>query len=144
MPDPFPTGHKAPSPGTYLRLRRVAAGVSLEALGLATETDPPRCARERVEWLRQIEADVAVIGADVVEALQRFFSFDRHVLYILVAIHAGAELDTPAICASCGCSWSDACVIQEIGRNCRWSADDPTRCSAPACRPATEQGSVAA
>lgn len=122
------------TPGTYLRLRRTAAGLTVEDLALRIDTQVPVSARSRAEWIGLIEDDVAVIGADVVQALRDLkrmdaFAFDPHVLWQLIAIHAGAEIDPPAVCGRCGCSWNDPCA--DLGHDpCAWADPAETLCTA--------------
>lgn len=123
------------SPGTYLRLRREAAGVSIETLALATDTVPFRVsARNRAELIGLMEQDLLVIDADMVSGLVELFAFDRQILVQLIAIYAGAHLDPPALCRICACSWSAACFDPVSGRSCSWSADDATVCTSASCQ----------
>ena len=127
------------TPGTYLRLRREAAGLSIEDLALRIDTDVKVSARSRAELLDLIETDTAVIGADVVKALQDLralgaFAFDRHVLWQLIAIHAGAEIPAPEICNGCGCSWNDACADLAAGGFCGWATRENDWCTVCANR----------
>lgn len=124
------------SPGTYLRQRREAAGLSLEAVALDVGTDPAWPAHERAAWLQLIEADGAPIGDDVIRALVRVkpFMFSPTVLLCLDAIHRGEQRDAPQICRGCGCTWTDPC-IDAAGVCCAWVADDPTLCTS--CSPWT-------
>lgn len=127
------------TPGRYIELRREAAGLSLEDLALRIETDVPVSARSRAELLGLMESDTAVISADVVTALRDLramgaFDFDPYILWQLVAIHAGAEINPPEVCATCGCSWMDPCLT-EHGRACCWANHQADLCSACANGP---------
>lgn len=118
------------TPGTYLRLRREAAGLSIEDLAIRIDTTPKVPARSRGELIDLIESDTAAINAEFVDALSVMrtvgeIEFDRHVLIQLVAIHAGAAIAVPEICRSCGCSWNDPC-----GAGCSWATADHDWCSA--------------
>lgn len=132
------------TPGTYLRLRREAAALSIEDLALRIDTTVKVCARERGELLRLIEADVAAIGGDVVGALRDLralgaFDFDPHVLWQLIALHAGAEIAAPAICGRCGCSKMDPCQ-DEHHQACAWADAEATLCTTCAARPLDPAG----
>lgn len=122
------------TPGTYLRLRREAAGLSLEDLALRVDFNLRISVYSRAELLGLIETDIAVISADVVAALRDLramgaFDFDPYILWQLVLIHAGAEIAPPEICATCGCSWMDPCLT-EHGRACCWANHRADLCSA--------------
>lgn len=154
MPSASPAALAAPStgavtPGTYLRTRREAAGLTLDQVARVTRTDPAVEHRERVAWLRDIEEDRrALLPADgpLVLLLGCAFPFDRDVLAQLVLIHAGADLRPPQLCRLCACSWYDACE-----GSCAWSTSDVsvcTRCEArmavAAAAPPPSAGDVAA
>ena len=118
------------TPGTYLRLRREAAGLTIEDLALRLRGTVPISAHSRAELVGLIEQDIAVINADLVDALTDLcrvgqFRFDRHALILLIARHAGAEIAAPEICRGCGCSWHDAC-----GFGCSWAGPAHDWCSA--------------
>jgi hypothetical protein len=118
------------SPGTYLRLRRQAAGLTRDDIALITETEPTKvCARRRAEWLSDIENDGPALTGDLVEILRSAFNFDPAVLHLLVAIHAGADLVAPQLCRVCACSWLDPCDGDSLG-SCSWVSGDPTLCTA--------------
>jgi hypothetical protein len=118
------------SPGTYLRLRRDSAELTLDDLALMTETAPVAvCARRRAEWLGDVEQDRTPITADIVDTLRGAFNFDPAVLHLLVAIHAGADLVVPQLCRVCACSWLDPCDGDSLG-SCSWVSGDPTLCTA--------------
>lgn len=134
----------AVTPGRYLRLRREADGLSIEDLALMIDTTVKVCARERGELLKLIEADVAAIGGDVVGALRDLravgaFAFDPHVLWQLIALHAGAEIERPAVCGRCGCSWMDPCQ-DEHHQPCAWADAGATLCTTCAARPLDPAG----
>ncbi len=116
------------TPGTYLSLRRKAAGLSLDDVALMTDTAPVRSARDRAELLHLIEMDLVPVSSDVVIALQFAFAFDQQALVLLVAIHAGATVTPPQLCRICACSWNDPCV-DEHHQGCAWSTDDADLCT---------------
>lgn len=118
------------TPGTYVRLRREARRVTLFDLSLALETAPPVSARTRVEWLQQMEADIAPISMLTAVTLADLLCFDLVALCRLIAISEGAvDVVVPAICQRCGCSDQDACL-----GGCSWV--EPDLCSN--CASATE------
>ena len=115
------------TPGRYLHLRRVAAGLSIDDVAARIGTEPPVAGQSRVELVRAIEADQQPLTADVMDALRPVFVFDAIILVALCAVAAGRQIDLPAICRECGCSEWDACRL-EGGRTCSWST--PDLCSA--------------
>lgn len=123
------------SPGQYLRLRREAAGLSLDDVALFTDTWPTHVsARSRAELLALVEQDMMVIDAGLVDALRAaaahgMIAFDPAVLFQLVAIHAGAEIASPDLCRTCGCSWSDPC-FSEHQESCGWARGEADLCTA--------------
>lgn len=124
------------TPGTYLRLRREAAGLTLDEVGFVTETVPSVCARVRSEWIGAIEQGVVPVSIDVALALQIAFPFDFDVLVKLCALQARLIDRAPPLCAACGCSEQDACVAGDAGP-CAWIG--PALCSACVDRPAGEK-----
>ena len=107
--------------------------MSIEDLALCVDTTVRVSARSRGELIALIEQDLAVIDAELVDALTRLrsvikFAFDRHVLILLIARHAGAEVAAPDVCRSCGCSWNDAC--EDRGAGCAWATSAKDWCSA--------------
>lgn len=70
----------ANTPGTYLRQRRQAAGLSVHDVAGMIGTTPPVSLLARAEWLRLVEADQAPIGGDVVRALRAAFPFNQRTL----------------------------------------------------------------
>lgn len=90
------------SPGTYLRLRRQAIGLSVEQVALALGTVPHIPAIDRAEWLKAIEADVQPVTLDASLALKRVIAFDWSVLVALCANRVGLTDWTPTICHACG------------------------------------------
>ncbi len=111
------------TPGTYLRLRRVAAGLSIDDVAMMIATEPRMDAIGRAEWLRLIEADVADIGAVAISALRYAFAFDAMVLIRLGDLRTIPDLTVPRICINCGCSANDSC--KTLGRcGCDWASED--------------------
>lgn len=107
------------SAGTYVRLRREAAGVSLpeaakgyahHALGaLATEL-----------LLSEVERDLLQLGEPSLRRLARVFRFDVDVYLDL----ADGGVETPSICMGCGCTWNDACP-----GGCAWADASEELCT---------------
>lgn len=117
------------TPGTYLRIRREAARLSLEDLALRIGTDPRLSTRDRAEWLRTVEAGIAPIHSVSLDALVRALPIDPVVLVVLDAIAQGAEIQAPAICRVCGCSEHNPCIVADS--YCAWAAPDLCDACAP-------------
>lgn len=127
-----------PTPGTYLRMRREAQGLSLDEVAALFHTQPPVSLASRADLLRSIEADLTPITDDVmmpliVAAENGSYRFDPHVLIRLVDLHAGSAIRfaLPRLCNKCACSEQDACMTRTRGRFpdfCSWIAAN--RCSA--------------
>lgn len=79
----------ATTPGTYLRQRRQAAGLTVDDVAGRIGTTPPVSLLARAEWVRLVEADQAPIGGDVLRALRAAFPFNQRTLLRLGAA-AGA------------------------------------------------------
>jgi hypothetical protein len=133
------------SPGTYLALRRQAAGLTLEEVASQLATAPHLNERARIEWLRRIEADEYPMSSVTLDALREMFRFDATVLLRLDDLRHGARLPEPRLCRECGCSELDACDTS-AGRcgflSCHWVADD--LCSACAARSGTAPAPIGA
>jgi transcriptional regulator with XRE-family HTH domain len=126
------------TPGTYLKLRRQAAGLSIDDLADMVHTAPRLGAVDRRAWLQRIEADVAALSPDVVATLADAFRFSRRVLQQLLDLRsygAGADLVEPRICHLCGCSDLDACRDEQAQLNCAWSGPDSCTACAPVSPP---------
>lgn len=121
-------------PGAYLALRRTAAGLTVEDVAARVGTDPQLKLRDRVEWLKRIEADVDPITISVAAALQKVFAFSPDVLVRLANLHDGASdrIEAPRLCHVCGCSEFDPC--DDHGQGCAWAGPDICSCciAAPA------------
>lgn len=116
-------------PGAYLRLRREAAGLSLDDVALALETAPPVSARSRAEWIGTVEAGDAPLTIGVALALQRIVTFDWDLLVALAGVEAGLGAYVPAFCRVCACSEWDPCTLS-AGDTCGWAKPDLcTRCA---------------
>lgn len=151
-----PTALPAPmTPGTYLRKRREAAGVSLElaAVAFLPRSDPPfprptwRAAdglgpvaivRQIVSVLSKLESDQLHVDGIALMQLTGVVPFEREAYDRLVALHLGVDVAPPSICRECGCGVLTACIERiESGIHgcfaehaCAWSETDPNLCTA--------------
>ncbi|MGN6270893.1 MAG: helix-turn-helix domain-containing protein [Sphingomonas sp.] len=124
------------TPGTYLRLRREAAGVPIEKIAAQVWTDPRVSQRDRGLLIAAIEEDLTPAAAWTLAALRRFYRFDPAVYELLVrSHHHGQHVDCPPICTLCGCTENDACQVDQAGwrsatggLGCWWV--EPDLCSA--------------
>lgn len=119
-------------PGTYVRLRREAAGLTIADVAARIETAPRYSEIDRVEWLFRIEADIAALSPDVCASLDRVFPLSRYVLARLIDLRSYGDLgvEMPRICSSCGCSETDPCISPASGTACAWTEHDLcTRCA---------------
>ncbi|NWK96538.1 XRE family transcriptional regulator [Sphingobium lactosutens] len=127
------------TPGTYLQLRRKAAGLSIEDVAGAVRTVPHLAEIDRAAFIRLIESDIAAPVWDVIEALSGAFALDRDVVDLLRLAQdfprhfKAIDLSLPQICKQCGCSDCDPCIVN--GRSCAWSA--PDLCNA--CSPSLQE-----
>jgi len=130
-----------PTPGTYLKMRRCAAGLSVADVAAKIATSPRLAEHVRVELIEMIEADEAPATFSTIVVLNNVFSFDLDVLATLARISFGADLPAPEICRVCGCSEYDPCHLD--GRfACSWhNRDLCTRCNG---LPGAVQGIIAA
>jgi len=114
------------TPAAYLRLRREAAGLTLD--DVATRLAPQIVNRHTAYALIRLwEADGVVAEIADVIRLRAVFRFDVTVYRQLVEEPADRH---PRICRSCACSQDDACIDGAAG-SCAWSSDDfCTRCEA--------------
>lgn len=127
------------SPGTYLRKRRVAGGLTVEAVARSiariggARIDGGRdhvpfgaaildlCRRIRALEGDEADADGA-LTTGLISAMAQAFAFDIEV-YSLLAVHAAAPhagLPVPDVCRDCACSWNVPCGNAAYG-NCAWA-----------------------
>lgn len=114
------------TPGTYLKLRREAAGISITDVAGMVTTDPRYGEIDKVAWIQRLEADVAEMSPDVIIAMSKLFRFSRTVVLQLVTLRSygpGSGVE-PRICHLCGCTEHDACLDQTTGHGCAWSGPD--------------------
>jgi hypothetical protein len=112
------------TPSGYLRLRRLAAGLSM-AEAARQLIDTPADQRRAEEFLRRLETPGrTALYRSTIAHLLRAFPFDPAVYWQLAEepIHRH-----PRICIGCGCTTHDRCTNSEGGA-CRWIEQD--RCSA--------------
>lgn len=87
------------TPGAYLHLQRIAAGVSLDDVAHEIVTEPHLAHHERRNLLEQIETGVVPISIANVAALRSCFDFDVEVLLQLAAVELGivtaTDIDPP-------------------------------------------------
>jgi hypothetical protein len=124
LPAPItPPADEAPRlrPASYLRLRRQAAGLSVEdvAVLLAPRAADRGAARA---FVRLLETDLMVARkARPIERLATCYPLDPAVYYQLAG-----PAPHPRVCRGCGCSEWNLCQHEERGA---CSLASPTRCS---------------
>lgn len=93
-----------PTPGAYLKARRLVSGKCLAEVAARLRTDPPVAELDRVEWLRLIESDAMPASFSTIVALSTVFEFRMDVLIGLDMVAQGilAADMAPKICALCG------------------------------------------
>lgn len=79
------------TPGTYVRIRREALGLSREDVAMMLDSVPAVSARRLVEWLELIESDAAEISVCVALALHDAIAIDLRILGYWMAIAEGAK-----------------------------------------------------
>jgi hypothetical protein len=140
------------SPGTYMRKRREAAGLSVREASLLAVSLPLAAyhrpghefdIQEAVGLMARfgwIEGDRDYLTESQAWLLQRVMPFDPDVYIALTLLHAiGPEraawsgLPVPQVCRECACSWHVACLTSPApgvaARPCSWSAE-PDLCTA--------------
>lgn len=129
-------------PGTYLRLRRQAAGLTIAEAARAAGFHPVGAAwfADELEDLEQGTYPGSAIIA--VRTLSGAFPFD-YAVWEALAEHAAdpaSELPVPLICTGCGCSWNDPCMDRDHGP-CSWRTDFVTPATARCCYCPPAEGS---
>ena len=74
------------TPGTCVRLRREALGLSRENVALMLETTPAVSTQRRVEWLAALENDAVEISLPTAWALQEVIGLDLRTLSYWMAV----------------------------------------------------------
>ena len=121
------TAHAAPAepvamtPGTYLRLRREAAGLSIEAVAMTIVSSPVGLPAA-IAAIEAAEADRECFAWADVHRLTRAFRFDPSIYAALVE-----GLSFPPLCRVCACSWDDPC--DDDGQGCAWADPSQTLCT---------------
>lgn len=123
------------TPGTYLRMRREAAGLSSAEVAAMIVIVPRLPEHDLIYWLDRIEADVVPATFRTITCLRCYFSFDIEVLEALVAIQfapgRAAIIPPPRLCRECACSERDACGSDAVC-GCSWAeADLCSACAVP-------------
>ena len=108
--------------GDYLRLRREAAGLSIDDVALFVAPDDSAIGAVAGQ-LRLVELGEQVPPAPFVDRLHEAFRFDRRMFDLLVFIAIEIR-----VCRSCGCS--DLCRCKPEGSgDCVWSTEHPDLCT---------------
>lgn len=126
----------AMSPGTYLRLRREAAELTIADVAEKIGTLPFRIPLpDRSDWIARIEADTQPLDPPSITALGHAYSFDFGVLEWLIDLHVHkADLPHPRLCRVCACSEWDPCIADlTCAGSCHWVGED--LCSACVGKP---------
>ncbi|MEG8045202.1 hypothetical protein QP175_02610 [Sphingomonas aerolata] len=132
---PIERRHSAPSvllpltPAHYLRLRRVAAGLSVDAVARSISANNQAEARALVMLLETVGSTARY--RETVEAVADAFPIDIDVYFQLRDTPAE---DHPRICRGCGCSESDPCIAGDGSHTCDWCG--PAMCSRCVTAPA--------
>lgn len=118
------------TPGTYLRKRRQAAGLSVQNVAQRLASLPTAHGltfNARIELLNRallrIEANVDFLTPEYANLVRTAFPFDAQVYARLAA----GTLPVPRICKSCACTHSDPCGDGE--HTCSWSQGIPDLCT---------------
>lgn len=93
-----------PTPGAYLKVRRLVKGLCLADVAARLGTDPPIAELDRIEWLKLIEADATPPSFSTIVALNTVIDFNMGTLIALDMVAQGILSSdmAPQICALCG------------------------------------------
>lgn len=120
---PPPAAAREITPGTYLRMRREAARMTLREAALCyAHTTAGASSAELL--LADAEADRAILSAGSLVRLGYAFAFDGEIYQDLVE-----GLPTPSLCRVCACSWNLPCEEADHGP-CAWTDQSETLCTA--------------
>ncbi|HEY0626707.1 MAG TPA: hypothetical protein VGD10_08225 [Allosphingosinicella sp.] len=117
-------------PGDYMRLRREAAGLTIDSIALLCGGGDPKARAEAQNQMRRIENGEGDLTDHhgLLLKLRGVMAFDLEVYEKLVLYAADQELPLPQVCRGCGCSWMDPCADRRTG-TCAWADGDPTLCT---------------
>lgn len=145
------------SPGSYLRKRREAAGISLDLAAVAFLPWPATSSSGTSDAVRavasvnlidmvrniatrisEIESDQRFVDSIITSCLARIVPLDVEIYDRLVAVRHGLDVAVPQICRKCAWSWAvsgshfvergiPGCLAQAA---VEWSATDPDLCTA--------------
>lgn len=124
-------------PGTYLRLRRIAHGLTLGdlarqlvALPFARPGPLEIFINRMTARLRDAETGAEHLLPAQAALLAQILPFEPQVYERLIALAStpGLSLPVPQLCRACGCSWHMACT-DHLGAPCSWCLDDSTLCT---------------
>jgi len=127
------------TPGTYLRKRREAAGLSLDQVAEQLAALPWALVRPSAQEIASLAARLAVVEVDQdnltvpqAQLMRNAFSFDVDVYQTLLwARYGNRAHPLPQLCRHCACSWCDPCLHHE--QPCHWIARDLcSACAEPA------------
>ncbi len=90
------------SPGTFVRLRREALGLTLENVATMLDSTPCVSTQRRAEWLGAIENDVLPISLPTAYALHDVIGIDMRILSYWMAIAEGAKPSLVETLLACG------------------------------------------
>jgi hypothetical protein len=124
------------TPGTYLRMRREAACLSIDDVAQRIVA-PWGKLHLSARWIYEVEADRLAAEDASLQRLRTAFQFDP---YIYRQLAAG--LATPTLCRVCACSWMDAC-LDDREMPCSWVKSEPDLCTACVDKPAAAPAAAA-
>jgi len=108
------------SPGTYLQLRRTAAGLSVLATASALVELPAALRRATsreinriAEHLHAAEADHAPLTLPQTRLLSGVIALQPHIYWSLLTTQAAGYTSLLHICTGCGCTDTMACADPE-------------------------------
>lgn len=109
-----------PTAGGYIRLRREAAGLSIDQAAYRACVSPAALSRA--------EQNIEDVPPSFIEALRHAFGIDEEIYASLIE---GRPIRS--LCHSCGCSWFDPCA-DHAKRPCAWVDATETQCTVCAAR----------
>ena len=124
---PAPSRPEPMKPGTYIRKRRIAAGLEIDKVALLLGSTRRDSVGVRNQLI-MMEADQGSDHGLLVTRLKDAFPFDPYVYFALVDVLADPTLPAPQICRSCACTWHDAC--EDESGPCAWVSGEPDLCTA--------------